>query len=69
MAGNQWRLDTVLRPLVPVINVQIGAADRRHLHFHQNIVRANLRMGILPDIRSGAASGFTTASMVSGINS
>ena len=40
MAGNQRRLDAVLRPLVPVVYVQIGAADGRHLHFHQNIVRA-----------------------------
>ncbi len=37
MAGNQRRMNPVLRPAVPLVNVQIGAADGRNFDFDQYI--------------------------------
>ena len=37
MPGNQRRMNAVLRPAVPVVNVQVGAADRRDLHLDQHV--------------------------------
>ena len=33
MPWNQWRMNAVLRPAVPVVDVQVGAADGGNLHF------------------------------------
>src|SRR5580700_6677816 len=33
----RW-MNAVLRPAVPLVNVQVGAADRRNLHSYQNVV-------------------------------
>ncbi len=43
VTGNQGRMNAALRPLVPLINMQIGAADGRRLDFDQHIGRAILR--------------------------
>ncbi len=42
VSGNQRRMNAVLRPRVPVINVQVGAADARRLHLHEHVAEANL---------------------------
>jgi hypothetical protein len=39
MARNQRGMNPVLGPAVPVINVQIGAANRSYLYFDQNVAR------------------------------
>ncbi len=35
--GNQRRMNPVLRPAVPVVNVQVGAANGRDFHLHQHV--------------------------------
>ena len=52
MAGNQRRMNTALRPLVPLINVQVGAADGRHFHLDQHIGGPKLRLGYFADLRA-----------------
>src|SRR3546814_18310055 len=43
MADHQPGLDRALAPLVPQVDVQVGAADRRLLELDQDLVRARLR--------------------------
>ncbi len=43
MSWNEGRMDPVLRPGVPVVNVQVGAANARDLYFDENIGGADLR--------------------------
>ncbi|MCY1356045.1 hypothetical protein D9M69_424840 [compost metagenome] len=43
MADDHRHRDGLLRPLVPVPDVHVGAADRRFLHLDQHVVRADLR--------------------------
>ena len=38
--GNERRMNAVLRPAVPVVDVQVGAADGRDLHLDQHVVAA-----------------------------
>ena len=38
VAGNQRRVNAVLRPAIPVVDVQVGAADGRDFHFDQDVV-------------------------------
>ena len=45
MSDDQRHRDRLLRPRVPVINMDIGAADRRLLHANANVVRPDLRHG------------------------
>ena len=47
MARNEWRMDAILRPLVPVIDMQISPADGCDLHLDQNIAWTKLRPGNL----------------------
>src|SRR6476646_44079 len=58
MPWNQWRLDAVLIPLVPVVYVQVRAADRGDLDFDQDIVRAKLRAGHLAHVRARSSLRF-----------
>ncbi len=44
VAGDERRMNAALCPLVPLVNVQIGAADGRHLDLDQYIGRAILRL-------------------------
>ena len=68
VAGNERRMNAALRPLVPLINVQVGAADGGHLDFDQHVGRVRTcGMGTSRISVPGAGSGFTTASMVSGM--
>ncbi len=39
VSGNERRMDAALRPLVPLVDVQVGAADGGHLDLHQNVGR------------------------------
>src|SRR3546814_2585179 len=43
MADHQPGLDRALAPLVPQVDVRVGAADRRLLELDQDLVRARLR--------------------------
>src|SRR5580700_5116797 len=52
VAGNQRRMDALLRPAVPVVDVQVGAADGRNLHLDQHIARAEGWNLYLADFRA-----------------
>src|SRR5882672_11402047 len=53
VADDQRHLDGLLRPGVPVDDVQVGPADRRVMDAHQQVVRADRRLRDLfhPDAR------------------
>src|SRR5690606_30233149 len=42
VADDQAWLDRALRPLIPEIDVQVGAADRGLLEFDENVIRPDL---------------------------
>ena len=64
VAGNERRMNAALRPLVPLINVQVGAADGGHLDLDQDVGGTKCGMGTSRISVPGAGSGLTTASMV-----
>ena len=41
--GNERRMNAVLRPAVPVINMKIGAANRGYFDLHQHVGAAEAR--------------------------
>src|ERR1035441_6100749 len=49
VAGNQRWMNAALRPLVPLVNVEVGAADGRHLDLDQYVGQAELRLGNFAD--------------------
>ena len=55
VAGNERGMNAALRPLVPLINVQVGAADGGDLDLDQNVGRAELGNGNFADL--GARRG------------
>src|SRR5271157_989701 len=50
--GNQRRMNAALCPLVPLVNVQVGAAYGRHLDLDQYVGQAKLRFGNFADLRA-----------------
>src|SRR5438105_11322147 len=42
--NHQWRVDGVLRPLVPAVDVEVGAADAGAEDADQNLARTRLRL-------------------------
>src|SRR6266850_574242 len=52
MPGYERRLDARGGPLVPVIYMEVGAADAGDLHLHQNVARAVARDGDFADLRA-----------------
>ena len=52
MAGNQGRMNPVLRPAVPLVNVQISAADGSDFYLDQHIVPAKRRNLDFADLRA-----------------
>src|SRR5208282_1083562 len=52
VAGNERRMNAALRPLVPQVNVQVGAADGRHLDLDQYVGRAKSRFRDFADFRA-----------------
>ncbi len=58
MPRNQRRMNAVLRPAIPVVNVQIGSADRGYLHLDQYIAAPEGRNLYLADVRSGRCFRF-----------
>src|SRR6202034_4766510 len=52
MPGDQRRVNTILGTAVPVIDVEIGAADGRHLHFDQHVATSEGRDLYFANIRS-----------------
>jgi len=57
MPRHQRRLDAVLRPVVPLVDVQVGPTDGGGLHLNQNIVGPELRYGHLTDLGAGSGAG------------
>ena len=55
VSGNERRMNAALRPLVPVVNVQVGAADGGDLDLDQDVGAAELRFGNFADL--GARRG------------
>src|ERR1017187_7759508 len=45
MAYDHGHGNGALRPVVPVVNVDVGAADGRALHANQDVVDADARLG------------------------
>src|SRR3546814_9043891 len=67
MADHQPGLDRALAPLVPQVDVQVGAADGCFLELDQDLVRARLRDRDLLLQMPLAASRLTSALMVEAI--
>ncbi len=53
MPWNQRRMNAPLCPTVPLINVQIGSADRCDFYFNQNFRTAEFRHSHLTDFCAG----------------
>ena len=58
VSGNQWRMDTALCPAVPLINMQVGAADGCYFDLDQNVGAPNLRNFYLPNLCSRCGTRF-----------
>ena len=52
MAGNQWRMYAVLRPAVPLVDMQIGSADGGNFYLDQYVVPAKRWDFDLADLRA-----------------
>src|SRR5581483_11850360 len=50
---NEWRMNAVLRPTVPVVDVKIGAADGSDFDLHQDVGPSETRDLYLTHIRAG----------------
>src|SRR6185437_8980470 len=57
MSGHERRVNALLRPGIPLVNMQVGAADGSHFHFDKNVCRANFRTGHFAYFRSGTRRG------------
>ena len=55
--GNEWRMNAPLRPLVPVVNMKVGAAEESDLHLDQQIGAANFGLGDFPYFTARSRSG------------
>ena len=58
MADDLWGLDVLLRPLVPFVDMDVGAADRGFVNFDQNFSGARHGNRHLPQFQTGAGCGF-----------
>ena len=58
MADDLWGLDVLLRPLVPFVDMDVGAADRGLVDLDENFSGARHRDRHLPQLQSGAGCGF-----------
>jgi hypothetical protein len=56
---DQGRFDTRLRPRVPVVDVQIGAANSGGEHLHQHVVGANSGDWHVHEFRTRPRTSFT----------
>src|SRR5579863_623353 len=52
VARDERRMDALLRPAVPLVNVQVGTADRRNLDLNQNVVASEGGNLHLSDLRA-----------------
>src|SRR5579864_7471339 len=58
VARDERWVDALLRPAVPLVNVQVSTADRRNFHLNQNVIaseRGNLH---LSNLRPGCSFCF-----------
>ena len=58
MTDDLWGLDVLLRPLVPFVDMDVGAADRGLVDLDENFSGARHRNRHLPQLQSGAGCGF-----------
>ena len=58
MADDLRGLNVLLRPLVPFVNMDVGAADRGFVNFDQNFSGARHGNRHLPQFQTGAGCGF-----------
>ena len=58
MADDLWGLDVLLRPLVPFVDMDVGAADRGLVDLDENFSGARHRNRHLPQLQSGAGCWF-----------
>ena len=58
MADDLRGLYMLLRPLVPFVDMDVGAADRGLVDLNENFSRARHRNRHLPQLQSGAGCGF-----------
>ena len=58
MADDLRGLDVLLRPLVPFVDMDVGAADRGLVDLDENFSGARHRNRHLPQLQSGAGCGF-----------
>src|SRR5690348_9253825 len=52
MTRNQRRTNTLLRPRVPLVDMQVGAANGSDFHLHENVVWTDLGKRNLAHLRS-----------------
>src|SRR5207253_2280627 len=57
VAGDQRRMNALLRPSVPIVDMQIGPADGSDLHLHQHVVRPRAGDFDVANLSAGAAGG------------
>ena len=58
VSGDERRMNAALRPLVPLINVQVGAADGGDFDFDQHIIASKGRNLNVPDLCAGRGLRF-----------
>ena len=56
--GNERRMDAALCPAVPLVDVQVGAADGGYFDFHQDVGATVARNLDFPNIRTGCGLRF-----------
>jgi len=58
VADHPWWMDPCRRPWVPVVEMDVGAADRGGRNAEQHLTRGRLRYGDLADHETRGGSGF-----------
>ena len=58
MAHDQRNRDCFSRPIVPIVNMQIGSADAGAIHSDQNIIKSNNRLGNIFEPEAGLRLSF-----------
>lgn len=64
MADDLWGLDVLLRPLVPFVDMDVGAADRGLVDLDENFSGPGTGTGTCRSSNPGPAVGFTMASII-----
>jgi hypothetical protein len=65
MSDDEWRLAAAAGPLIPVVDVNVGAADSGAANFDQNFIVADFRLGYIAQDHSRACGFFYESFQVS----